>query len=177
MAATFEAETGSGSSTANSYLAVADADQYQENHGNPTAWTASTDAQKQHALREATQYADVKYALRWKGYKAGNTQALDWPRMDVRDNDGYLLDSDALPESLKDFTAIMALKVREGDTLFEDSVPGGTAGGGIKNERVKVGSIEEEIEYTGGKASQKRYTLAERVISELVTDSSTAVRS
>jgi len=164
MAATFVVEDGTGLSTANSYVSVADATQYHENHGDPTDWSGAAEADQQDALREATQYLDATYNGLWKGYRANETQALDWPRDSVEDSDGYVLDNDAIPTAIEEATAYLALKALEGDTL----VPDQTNPGDIKAERYKVGPLEEDIEYIGGKSAVKRYVIVEGMLRDLL---------
>lgn len=77
-----EAETGTGSATSESYAAVADADQYLADRGY-TLWATITTAQKEQALRRATDYMIKEYRERWKGRRVLITQALDWPRVGV----------------------------------------------------------------------------------------------
>ena len=69
-------EDGTGLSTAESYISVADADTYHSDRGN-ALWTG-TDAVKEEALRQATEYLDATYD--WKGSISLTTQALNWPR-------------------------------------------------------------------------------------------------
>ena len=61
MAATFIVEDGTGKSDANSYITEAAADQYVENHSGDAAWLAGQQADKEKALRLATQYIDNEY--------------------------------------------------------------------------------------------------------------------
>jgi len=75
-------ETGSASSTAESYAAVADADLYFSNRNN-AAWPLLTTPAKEAALRLATDYMGAAYRQKWKGRRVSTTQALDWPRVGV----------------------------------------------------------------------------------------------
>lgn len=88
MAAIFVVEDGTSKSDANSYTTIAFADQYFENHDNPSDWTGSTQAEKEMALRNATQYLDRYYGGRWRGRKKDldENQALDWPRVSAYDD-------------------------------------------------------------------------------------------
>lgn len=76
-------ETGTGDPAAESYCSVADADAYHLSFGN-TAWAALAVGDKEVALRKATAYIDQTYVDRWDGYLVTNTQALNWPRTQVR---------------------------------------------------------------------------------------------
>jgi len=169
----FVVETGSGSSTANSYLSVAAADTYHADHGDSSDWSGASDASKEKALRVATQYLDVKYDGRWQAVRSNEDQVLDWPRDGVVDPDGYTYDSDAMPQCLLDAVAELALRVIEGDTLLDDITHPGT----FKSKRVKVGPIDTTKVYVGGGSQVKRYPLVERLLSHLLTDSDTLSRA
>ena len=71
-------EDGTGLSTADSYVSIADALSYHAAMGN-TAWAAATEGAQEIALRRATQYLDTEY--RYRGIRRTTTQALEWPRV------------------------------------------------------------------------------------------------
>lgn len=73
-------EDGTGLPDAESYVSVADADQYAQAMGL-SSWLATdvTEAQKETALRRATQYVDSRY--QYKNSKQDADQALEWPRV------------------------------------------------------------------------------------------------
>lgn len=119
MAATFVVETGTGSTTANSYSTVAAADQYFENYRNPTAWTSLDNDGKEMALRMGTQFLDARYSGRWRGDKANETQRLDWPRCSAY-VDGFRVDEEEMPSELADATAEAALRYAEDGELIPD---------------------------------------------------------
>lgn len=155
MAATFIVEDGSGKSNANSYVSVADADQYHENASASTDWSGAEESVKEQALRLATQYLDAQYGGRWRGTKASRDQALAWPRSYAYDDDDYLYDSDAIPQKLADAASELALRVIEGDTLLDDISEPGI----VKSESVTLGPLEKDVEYMGGKSQVKDYSL------------------
>lgn len=70
-------EDGSGIANAESYAAVAFADDYAARFGN-VAWALADGATKESALRRATQYINTRYVFDGKPLTA--TQALAWPR-------------------------------------------------------------------------------------------------
>lgn len=156
MAATFVVEDGSGKSDANSYCSVAFADQYFENHNNPSDWTGATQAEKEMALRNATQYLDLYYGGRWRGRKKllEEDQSLDWPRYEAYDDNDRWIDSETIPVKLQEATAEAALRdITETDGLVPDIDEPGT----VKKYSVKVGPISESTEWMGGKKSFKRF--------------------
>lgn len=80
-------ENGTGLATANSYVSLVNADAYFEDRGI-TAWTG-TDALKEAALIRATFALDGLYGSKWYGDRSTSEQALDWPRTNAWDKDGY----------------------------------------------------------------------------------------
>lgn len=171
MAATFVVEDGSIVSGANAYVTLADANQYHENFGNPSAWSGATDANKQAAIRQATQFIDQEYGPQFKGTRANSEQELMFPRSGVTARDGFWYPHDEIPQRLKDATAILALKAIS-ETLMADQTNPGT----IKKETVKVGPITESKEYMGGKDQEKYYRLAENLLLDLLTDGAEMIR-
>jgi Putative DnaT-like ssDNA binding protein len=71
-------EDGTGMKTAESYLAVADADQYHRDHHN-VEWADQVLEAKEAALRYATWWLDGQF--RWIGRLTKFDQALGWPRI------------------------------------------------------------------------------------------------
>jgi len=118
-------EDGTGLSTAESYISVADADTYFSNRGN-TTWAALTTAQKEQALRKATDFMLQRYSAYWDGYRYTSTQALDWPRENVYirpirvANQSYV-DTDIVPVEVQRACAELALRsTTYTDGLFPD---------------------------------------------------------
>jgi len=101
-------ETGTGASNSESYISVADADTRHAAVGNAT-WASLTTGEKEIALRKATRYLVATYRTRWKGERINSTQALDWPRYGVQIGP-YYLDSNAVPVTVADACADLALK-------------------------------------------------------------------
>ena len=105
-------EDGSGLSTAESYISLADANTRHTNLGN-TAWTG-TDAAKEAALRKATEYMLQAYRGNWQGTRLNSTQALDWPRAWVS-VDGYAVATDIVPAEVANACADLALRALSDD--------------------------------------------------------------
>ena len=127
-------EDGSIVAGAESYCSVADADAYHTARGN-TAWTGEN-AAKEALLRKATDYMVQVYALRWKGDRVSEDQALDWPREGVVAF-GFEIPSDAMPEAVVKACAELALRALSGD-LTPDLTR--------RTLREKVGPIEVEYD-------------------------------
>ncbi|MFM9829734.1 MAG: DnaT-like ssDNA-binding protein [Sphingomonas sp.] len=102
-------ETGSASTTAESFASVAAADTRHSANGN-AAWAAlATTAIKEQSLRRATQYMEQAYRTRWHGLRKERLQALSWPRNDVV-IEGWSIDSDVVPPEVVNACIDLALK-------------------------------------------------------------------
>jgi hypothetical protein len=155
----FEVETGSGSATATSYISVADADAYATEVGL-TAWTG-LDAVKETALIKAQRFITQCYRGSWKGTRANETQALDWPRNDVWDQDGYLVSYSTIPAALKEAQVELAVRALTADLVSDLT----TSDVGIGSESSSVGSVSYSVTFMGGKATQASYPVVERLLS------------
>lgn len=161
-------EDGSGLSTAESYVSVAAAETYLGLVGD-TTFAAKTTAEKEAALRKATQYIDGHYEF--KGLKVKREQALQWPRVGVTDESGFEWDSNAVPEKLKQAAAEAALK-----SISEDINPDVTRPGALLSEQVGAGQGAVTYAATYAGASQvKQYTKVDQLLRDFV-DSGHRVR-
>ena len=153
-------ETGSGDSAANTYLSEADATAYFLDKGN-AEWAAAIATKKQESLIVGTQFIDSQYGRRWLGTRSVSTQRLSWPRANVIDYDGLIISPTSIPRKLKEATAEAALKSLVGE-IVENNV------GGIKREMNKVGEIETETEYVGGKSASPSFTLILNLLADFI---------
>lgn len=161
-------EDGSGLTNSESYISVADADTYHTNHRDPSAWSNATEARKEAALREATQYINGFYQGRWKGTRVRSTQRLSWPREDVWLDDDYTIPSNELPEALTQATAeAAALAISRTNGLM----PVVDEQAGIKRERDKADVLETEVEYFTGKTGLPRLTVLDMLLATLLSNS------
>ena len=101
MALTLIKEDGTGRTDANSYATVAEGDAYFDAHLYPSAWTAATATTKAAALVMATRLVDSQY--QFNGFRAHDTQALQWPRERCPDPDRNLVTSTTLSPVLTNF--------------------------------------------------------------------------
>jgi hypothetical protein len=160
-------EDGTAKTTSESYISVADADTYHVAYTGSSSWTASTptDAIKERVLRRATLVIDARYVLRWKGERFTENQALDWPRQDVEDASGYFILTTVIPVDLQRATAELALReLTETDGIIPDI----TDNGAIKREMIKVGPIENEIEFLGGGSPETKFTVVDKLLTDLL---------
>jgi len=107
-------EDGTGLSTAESYISVADATTYFSNRGNTTWAAIATDALREAYLRLATEYMTQMYRSRWDGVRYTEDQALDWPRAGVV-RDSWQVDTDEVPVEVQRACAELALKASSGE--------------------------------------------------------------
>lgn len=113
-------ETGSVAPGAQSMASVEQADTYHANRGN-APWAILTLAEKEQALVRATDYLGQMYRTKWKGSRASLTQALDWPRINVKLDDigigafDYYVPYNTVPQQVVQATAEMALRAAAGE--------------------------------------------------------------
>lgn len=100
MALSLIVENGSGLSTANTLLSLADAETYYERIPptwlHAAAWALASNGLKNQVLVRAADY--FKNSIQWKGTKAVAAGRLPFPRINLRDPDGFLLSSLEVPE-------------------------------------------------------------------------------
>ncbi len=142
MAVAFVVEDGSALATATSYLSVEDMKQLWDNAGYSHS-ALETSAIKI-LLNNATISLDGRYSGRWPGQRRSTSQALDWPRWNVVDQDGLERSSTSVPPEVERATAEMAYAVNTGvdvdPNVENESI--------LKAEKVKVeGAVEEAKEY------------------------------
>ena len=116
---------------ANSYISVADADDYFSNHLYSSDWDNATLGSKESALIMCTRILDEK--IDWIGLKNTKEQALAWGRSGVID-DGYDVSATIVPEPIKNATAEFAKH------LIANNSTENADGKGL--ESLKVGSVE-----------------------------------
>ncbi len=118
----------------NSYITLDYAEEYFTTRGIFAQWV-ETNEQMEAAIVKATDYLESKYSGKWKGDLFLSSQALSWPRKNLLDLEGRIVDG--VPDMIKKAVCELALKARS-EELCEDLDYGGL----IK--RKKVGPIETE---------------------------------
>lgn len=130
-------------------------------------WTLSdTDATNEAHLRRAAVALDNS---QWAGVRQYSTQARDWPRVNMPLVDGWEVPVDSVPQAVKDAQCEMAYLILGG------ADPMATLDGVVASVRSKVGPIEKETAYQGGKATP-RYLAVERLIAPYVTGGAGSLR-
>lgn len=161
---TFVVEDGTGKVDANAYIDVALADSYDLDHGTQASWTALSSPLKEQAIRLATQYLDAAYLQRWGGTRLRDVQHLAWPRVDVYDNDEFLVRADEVPWQVEEATAEMARRSAAGDVLMPDVA----SASNVISESKSVGPLSKSVTYSGVKEVFKRYSIVENLLSALL---------
>lgn len=159
-------EDGTGLATAESYISVADADTYIANFkGAVSVWDSATEASKEIAARNATQYLDDGYLF--IGGKETSAQALQWPREYAYDEADELIEG--VPQKLKDATA----------ELMYEYIVGGDLVSNLSTtdylKRKKTDVLEKE--WFQGAPKQNVYVRVNRLISAITYSSNRAMRS
>jgi hypothetical protein len=139
---TMVVEDGTGLANANSYGSDAEAFAYHEARGN-AGWAApsspSADAHLS-ALIRATSYIDGRYGTRFPGTRLnGRDQALQWPREDAVDEDGFEVEDDEVPAEVKRATFEAALRELASPGSLNPDV---TMTDRVKREKVDVIEVE-----------------------------------
>jgi hypothetical protein len=147
-----------GSASANSYLTIAAADTIAATMLGTLAWTTATTDEKTRALITATRGLDT---LDWIGYRATETQALDWPRTGAACGDLSYADNE-IPEPIQYSTFDLANALLTTPNLLQS--PTGSSGSllpGIPNRdlsRLKLDVVEVEWRTNVSGASQSIVT-------------------
>lgn len=94
--ATIIVEDGSIVENANSYITVSGVGVYASDYGY-TDWASATDAVKTQSLLKGMRYIE---GLPFKGYRQTEDQSLEFPRSELYDRDGYLVDESTIPVKL-----------------------------------------------------------------------------
>ncbi len=156
-------EDGTGLANAESYVSVADCDTYHTANNNAT-WTGTT-AVKEAALRAATRYLDGNYRSRWIGSRQSQTQALEWPRYEAYDSQGFGFD--AVPDDLVTACCELALRALSAALKSDEE-----RGGAISS--LTVGPIS--IGYASAAPPGTVYRSVDDILSRLLTFAHGGVR-
>lgn len=162
-------EDGTGLSTANAYVSLVFVDAYHVDR-NHTAWVDFITQEREAAVVRATDYIDKRFGRRFVGFRSRGTQALEWPRLDALDDDGYLLSN--VPFQVEKACAEYAMRAILLGVLAPDPVSpvpdqslesGETARtsdkitGEVIRKKEVVGPLEEETWFESGSRNMQRY--------------------
>jgi len=151
-------EDGTIVTGANSYMTVAEYKAYWLERG---VVGCEDDPTIEASLVVSTQYIDLNNC--WKGEIVSSAQTLDWPRSDVYDEQGRLIDASTIPTLLKNSLAEYASR-----QLVESISPDADNSGSITFKKEKLGPMEEETHYEEGTASTiKSFPMADKWLNGL----------
>lgn len=132
----FNVEDGSCVADANSYISLAEASQYMRNK-NRSDWLALSDDEKMATVINGTQYIDRLYV--WRGRRKYKAQELSFPRVMLRDFDGFEITG--IPRQVKEAVCEAAYYgYKSGSELFMTY----NDNGAVKRQRVE-GAVEVEF--------------------------------
>lgn len=117
MAFTFDST--SAASTSNSYLSVAEADDYFAGRFGGDKWSTFSSAQKQQLLVTSSKQLDT---ASFGGRRSKQIQSLQWPRFGLSDYDGYNILDTVIPSKIKEAVCEMAYWIwTEDDRILSDT--------------------------------------------------------
>ena len=126
-----------GGALSDSYGTLLDFQTYAANMG----WTLTkTDDEQEALLRRGTLYLDRNY--NWRGYKATDAAARQWPRVMSELVNGFSVPSDTIPQDVIYAQFELAWIAHGGTDLFATA-----ENGGVTETKVKVDVIEESFKY------------------------------
>ena len=85
--------------TANSYQTLEEANAYFDTHLYADTWSMASSTIKERALIWATRILDTN--IEWDGIRQTETQALEWPRMNVVDRNRWIIRINVIPKQVK----------------------------------------------------------------------------
>lgn len=131
MAVTVIVETGSGVSGSNSYVSIADIDEYVLTNPHDSVWSALTDAEKNGyavwSCRVLNQQMD------WDGWQVDSDQSLDLPRSGMTDRNFNSIDDDEIPTEIQNAQCELARLLAIEDRTADNGMAG--------FRQIEVGSI------------------------------------
>lgn len=145
----FIVEDGTGKTTSTSYVTVAFADTYADtffSFADYTTWDELAETAKQRYLNQATLYIDNTYVF--SGDRATSEQALQFPRENLYDSDGELVE-DEVPIAIQNAVVLAVKRLINGTELSEDFDRGTII-------REKIDTID--ITYQGGASRATSFT-------------------
>lgn len=159
-------EDGSGISNADAYVSTDTVDTYNTNYMSSATWSNASLEDKERAVRNATAFIDFNYGTDrgWAGYRTKDTQSLDWPRNYAAYTDGREISSTSLPVEIIQAACYLSIQAISSPltSVLDPASP-------ARKTYVKVGPIEEAIEYVGGGSTgEKGYPVADKLLRRLI---------
>lgn len=147
---------------ANSYVDLEFASYYLANR-NKTDWLELTDDEKLASLVSATVYVDNKF--NWKGRRKFEKQELCFPRVEIKDDDGFVVAG--IPERLKKAVCEAAYLGWETE-LYETVDTNGNIKRKKTRQKVDVLEDEQETEYFENTKKEADYLSSYDILNSLL---------
>jgi len=154
--ATIVVETGSGSSTANSYISEAELATYALDRGVTLTGTSAV------LIIQAMDYLESKMFI---GTKSTDPQNLQWPRTGV-EVDNFYINSTTIPRLLKEAEMELCIALDGGVNPLANQ--------GRETVKEKVGELE--VEYSPSARAVTYLTAAETKLQKLLLNSARVIR-
>jgi len=157
-------EDGTGLTTSNTYVTLAEATEYHRLRDN-TLWAAATENDTCAALIRASQYLDTRWIF--QGVELTEGQALVFPRDEIYNTEGVDV-GETVPIEIKHAVYEYALAVLGDGTATVDLSPSPDQSNGLSvtMQRDKVGDLETETRYSTsvGPRVTVSYPTADRIV-------------
>lgn len=178
----FTLEDGSGVEGANAYIDVSFYRDHHTDRGN-TAHSDFTDTDTMAGIIRASEYADKRWGVQFRGLRKIQGQGLEWPRMDAFDNDGYLFNgSTAIPPQLQKAIAEYGLRALICGVLAPDPilpVPKRdlTDSSGTRDKDVIAGEVSRRKDQVGPLVEERHYETRSQSVTRNLGAGARAVQS
>lgn len=148
----FIVENGTGVADANSYISVDEFKEYWTDRN--VDYTSKSDTEIQASLIKATQYLDTKY--KFIGFKYTYNQALEFPRYNAYDKNGYLVTD--IPNCLKYALNEASAIELNGSDLYASTEEG------VSSKTENVGPVQTTYTYKNKSTGQTVYNIIENCL-------------
>lgn len=145
-----------GSTSANSYPTVAEANAYFANRIHSSGWDSFDDQ----AALLVTCSQMIDWYFKWKGVKVNDAQSMKWPRTGAVRRDGTVISETEIPPEIKIAVYELALSSVEEDRTSDFSLYG--------LEQVKAGSLM--VKAAGSKSPPSAKKAIPEKVSKILSD-------
>lgn len=162
MALEFKPEDGTGMPDSNAYMSLERFKDLSDLLG--FEYSTLTPEQTESGLIRATMVLDSNFLSRYPGTRAITGQALEWPRKKAEYIDGESIASNIIPKEVELGTLEMFYLTLAGN----NPQPVISAGGNLREERIRVDVVETHNKYQGqGGLQRDTFTAVEDALSRI----------
>lgn len=163
-------DTTIGGSSANSYVTLTEAANYLADRVGYESWSNGnySDAQKEAALKDATQMLDQ---FAWLGDAVTGTQALQFPRYRIYKRTGWLwYSSEEIPQEVKDAQCLLGFELLTNPSAYRESEL-------EQYSSIGIGNGELQLTLRSGASSASRMPVqAMRIVQFLIASTQSPLR-